>query len=43
MKFSSVVSNLWFHFHGLVKWCGGNVNRLFTGGVDSIVHMYDIQ
>jgi WD40 repeat protein len=26
-----------------VKWCGGNINRLFTGGVDCVVHMYDVQ
>ena len=42
MKSSFVVSIL-FQLPYIVKWCGGNVNRLFTGGVDAIVHMYDVQ
>lgn len=26
-----------------MKWCGGNVNKLFTGGVDKIVHAWDVE
>ena len=26
-----------------IKWCGHNVNKLFTGGVDTVVHAYDVQ
>lgn len=25
-----------------IKWCGHNVNKLFTGGVDTVVHAYDV-
>ena len=27
----------------IVKRCGGNVNKLFTGGVDKIVHAWDVE
>ena len=26
-----------------IKWCGGNVNRLFTGRCHSVIHSYDIR
>lgn len=25
-----------------IKWCGGTVNKLFTGGIDNIVHAWDV-
>lgn len=25
-----------------IKWCGNPVNRLFTGGCDSVIHAYDV-
>ena len=26
-----------------IKWCGENVNKLFTGGLDKQIHAYDIR
>ena len=25
-----------------IKWCGEPFNRLFTGGVDAVIHAYDV-
>ena len=27
----------------LVKWCGAPFNRLFTGGIDTVIHSWDVQ
>lgn len=26
-----------------IKWCGGNINRLFSGGIDMQINAYDVQ
>ena len=26
-----------------IKWCGGNINRLFTGSVDKQLHAFDVK
>jgi len=26
-----------------VKWVGKNVNKLFTGGLDRVVHAWDVE
>lgn len=25
-----------------VKWCGGQINKLFTAGTDAVIHAYDV-
>lgn len=25
-----------------IKWCGGDYNKLFTGGCDAEIHAYDV-
>jgi len=25
-----------------IKWCGGDINKLFTGSIDKQLHAYDV-
>ena len=26
-----------------IKWCGHGIDKLFTGGLDNIIHAYDVR